>query len=136
MTTLIGNLTSDPRMRFTPQGVAVADFNLAVTPRVKADDGTWGDGQTTFYRVSCWRQLAENVAESLTRGSRVIVTASKPPELGKPWTNKDGEEKRDLEVTADEVGPSLKWASARVVKGERRQQADPWATSAPTDVPF
>jgi len=136
-TTLIGNLTSDPEMRFTPAGLAVASFSLAVTPRVKGEDGQWKDGETTFYRVSAWRQLAENVCESLTKGSRVIVVASKAPEV-RTYTKRDGTPGESLEVTADEVGPSLKWASARVEKGERRQpQGDPWASSAvDTSAPF
>jgi single-strand DNA-binding protein len=136
-TTLIGTLGGDPELRFTPAGIAVAQFSLAVTPRVKGDDDQWKDGETTWYRVSAWRALAENVCESLTKGSRVIVVAGKAPEL-REYDKRDGTKGSSLEVTADEVGPSLKWASARVVKGERRQapQSDPWATSAPTDVPF
>lgn len=129
-TTLIGTLGGDPELRFTPAGIAVASFSLAVTPRIKADDGTWGDGPTEWFRVSCWRQLAENVCESLAKGSRVIVVASKPPEV-REFTKRDGTPGTSTEVTADEVGPSLKWASARVVKGEKRAPADdPWASSA------
>ena len=133
--TITGNLSRDPELRYTAGGKAVASLGIAVGSRHKNAQGVWEDGETSFYDVTCWDTLAENVCESLTKGSRVIVVAGKAPEL-REYDKRDGTKGSSLEVTADEVGPSLKWASARVVKGERRPQSDPWATSAPADVPF
>jgi single-strand DNA-binding protein len=139
MTAYVGTVGSDPEMRFTPQGIAVAKFSLAVTPRHKNEaTGRWEDGQTTWYRVSAWRQMAENVAETVTRGMRVVVVAGDPVE--REWTNRNGETKTDLELNADEVAPSLKWATAVVRKAERTAPAapadDPWAKPVTDDVPF
>ncbi len=113
---VVGNLTDDPELRFTPQGVAVANFRLAVSRRVKDESGQWKDGETSFFRVSCWRQLAENVAESLTRGSRTMVTGRLRM---RQWETQEGEKRSVVEIEADEVGPSLKWATAKVEKTSR-----------------
>ena len=113
---VVGNLTDDPELRFTPQGVAVANFRLAVSRRVKDESGQWKDGETSFFRISCWRQLAENVAESLTRGSRTMVAGRLRM---RQWETQEGEKRSVVEIEADEVGPSLKWATAKVEKTSR-----------------
>jgi single-strand DNA-binding protein len=106
--TLIGNLTDDPELRFTPNGAAVANFRLAVTPRVK-DGDTWRDGDTSFFRVNAWRDLAENLTESLAKGARVLVIGQLK---ARSWETPEGEKRSVVEITAEEVGPSLKWATA------------------------
>jgi single-strand DNA-binding protein len=102
--TVVGNLTGDPELRFTPSGVAVANFRLAVTPRVREGD-SWKDGETSFFRVNVWRQQAENVAETLTKGTRVIVTGKL---RNRSWQTDGGEQGTVTEIEADEIGPSLK----------------------------
>jgi len=106
--TLIGNLTDDPELRFTPNGAAVANFRIAVTPRVK-DGDTWKDGDTSFFRVQAWRDLAENLTESLSKGTRVIVVGQLK---ARSWETPEGEKRSVVEITAEEVAPSLKWATA------------------------
>jgi single-strand DNA-binding protein len=113
--TLIGNLTDDPELRFTPNGAAVANFRLAVTPRVK-DGDSWRDGETSFFRVNCWRQLAENVTESLSKGTRAMVIGRL---RSRSWETDAGEKRTVVEVEADEVAPSLKWATAKPQRGNR-----------------
>ena len=145
---IVGNLTDDPELRFTPQGVAVANFRLAVSRRVKDESGQWKDGETSFFKVNCWRQLAENVAESLTRGSRTMVTGRLRM---RQWETQEGEKRSVVEIEADEVGPSLKWATAKVEKtsrgggggrgGDGASASDDWGTDAPAvpaeeEVPF
>ena len=142
---IVGNLTDDPELRFTPQGVAVANFRLAVSRRVKDESGTWKDGETSFFKVNCWRQLAENVAESLTRGSRTMVTGRLRM---RQWETQEGEKRSVVEIEADEVGPSLKWATAKVEKtsrggggGRDGGASDEWGTDASAvpaeeEVPF
>src|SRR6266545_3738470 len=105
---LIGNLTDDPEVRFTPGGTQVGSFRLAVTPRVREGD-QWKDGDTSFFRVNVWRDLAAHAAESLSKGDRALV-------LGRlrtrSWETPEGERRSVVEVEAEEVGPSLKWATA------------------------
>jgi single-strand DNA-binding protein len=114
---LIGNLTDDPELRFTPNGAAVANFRLAVTPRVK-DGDTWKDGETSFFRVNVWRDLAEHAAESLTKGTRVVVLGRLK---ARSWEDKDSGERRSVvEVEAEEVAPSLRWATAKVERTSRK----------------
>jgi single-strand DNA-binding protein len=114
---LVGNLTDDPEVRFTPQGTAVASFRLAVTPRVK-DGDTWKDGETSFFRVNVWRDLAEHAAESLTKGTRVVVLGRLK---ARSWEDKDSGERRSVvEVEAEEVAPSLRWATAKVERTSRK----------------
>ena len=113
---LVGNLVDDPELRFTPQGVAVANFRMAVSRRVPDGNGGWKDADTSFFRVNCWRQLAENVAESLTRGSRTMVSGRLKM---RQWETQEGEKRSVVEIEADEVGPSLKWATAKVEKTSR-----------------
>jgi single-strand DNA-binding protein len=105
--TITGNLTDDPDLRFTPNGTAVANFRIAVTARVK-DGDSWRDGETSFFRVNVWRQLAEYVAESLTKGDRAVVVGRLK---SRSWETPEGD-KRSV-VEADEVAPSLRWATAK-----------------------
>jgi single-strand DNA-binding protein len=113
---LVGNLTDDPELRFTPQGAAVANFRIAVNHRFKDQQGNWQDGETSYFRINCWRQLAENVAESLTRGSRVLISGRLKM---RQWETQEGEKRTVVEIEADEVGPSLRWATAKVEKTSR-----------------
>ncbi|MHB8342095.1 MAG: single-stranded DNA-binding protein [Mycobacteriales bacterium] len=115
--TIVGNLTADPELRFTPSGQAVASFTVASTPRT-LDRATneWKDGDALFLRCSIWRQAAENVAESLTRGARVIVTGRLKQ---RSFETREGEKRTVVEVDVDEVGPSLRYATAKVNKTTR-----------------
>jgi len=106
---LIGNLTDDPELRFTPNGAAVANFRLAVTPRVRDGEG-WKDGETSFFRVNVWRDLAEHVAESLSKGDRAVVVGRLRT---RSWETPEGDKRSVTEVEADEIGPSLKFATAK-----------------------
>jgi single-strand DNA-binding protein len=115
--TLIGNLTNDPELRFTPSGAAVANFTVASTPRTfDRQSNEWKDGETLFMRCSVWRDAAENVAESLQRGSRVSV----PGRLkSRTYDTKEGEKRTVVELEVDELGPSLRYATAKVNKTQR-----------------
>ncbi len=115
--TVVGNLTADPELRFTPSGAAVANFTVASTPRT-FDKATneWKDGEALFLRCSVWRQAAENVAESLTKGTAVIVQGRLKQ---RSYETKEGEKRTVYELDVEEVGPSLKWASAKVNKTSR-----------------
>jgi single-strand DNA-binding protein len=108
-TTITGNLTDAPELRFTPNGAAVANFRVAVTPRVR-DGNDWKDGETSFFRVNAWRQLAENATESLSKGDRVIVVGRLK---ARSWETPEGERRSVVEIEADEIGPSLRWATAK-----------------------
>jgi len=112
---LVGNLTDDPELRFTPNGAAVANFRLAVTPRVR-DGDAWKDGETSFFRVNVWRQQAENVAESLSKGSRCVVVGRLRT---RSWETPEGEKRSSTEIEADEVAPSLKFATAKIERASR-----------------
>jgi single-strand DNA-binding protein len=114
--TLVGNLTDDPELRYTPNGAAVCKFRIAVNRRMPDGNGGWKDGEASFFSVNCWRGLAENVAESLTRGTRVVVAGRLQY---RAWENQDGDKRSAVEVEADEVGPSLKWATARIERTPR-----------------
>src|SRR6186997_1527397 len=114
--TVIGNITGDPELRFTPSGAAVANFTVASTPRqFDRQSNEWKDGDTLFMRCSVWRDAAENVAESLQRGSRVLVSGR----LKQRSYEKDGAKHTVVEMDVDEVGPSLKYATAKVNKTQR-----------------
>lgn len=130
--TLIGNLTDDPELRYTPSGAAVAQFTIASTPRTfDRHANEWKDGAALFLRCSVWRQAAENAAETLTKGARVIVTGRLRQ---RSYETKEGEKRTVVEVEVDEVGPSLRYAVAKVTKTSRHsdmpQQPDPWASHA------
>jgi single-strand DNA-binding protein len=115
--TVIGNLTADPELRFTPSGAAVANFTVASTPRIyDRQSGEWKDGEALFLRCNIWREAAENVAESLTRGSRVIVTGRLKQ---RSFETREGEKRTVVEVEVDEIGPSLRYATAKVNKASR-----------------
>src|SRR5881392_2804359 len=110
--TVIGNLTNDPELRFTPSGSAVANFTIASTPRTfDRQSNEWKDGETLFLRAAVWREAAENVAESLTKGMRVIVSGRLK---SRSYETKEGEKRTVYEVEVDDVGPSLRNASAKV----------------------
>ena len=115
--TIVGNLTDDPELRYTPNGAAVANFRVAVSRRTKDEaTGQWKDADTSFFRVAAWRSLGENVAETLTRGSRVLVVGRL---RSRSWETPEGETRSTVEIEADEVGPSLRWATAKVEKVQR-----------------
>jgi single-strand DNA-binding protein len=105
---LVGNLTDDPEVRFTPGGTQVGSFRLAVTPRVRDGEG-WKDGETSFFRVNVWRDLASHTTDSLSKGDRVIVIGRLK---ARSWETPEGERRSVVEVEAEEIGPSLKWATA------------------------
>ncbi len=143
--TIIGNLTNDPELRFTPSGAAVASFTVASSSRVlDKQTNEWKDGDTTFLRCNVWRQYAENVAESLQRGMRVLVNGRLKQ---RSYETKEGEKRTVYEVEVDDVGPALRYATAKVTKvsraggggfgpsgggGDAPAADDPWATPAPS----
>jgi single-strand DNA-binding protein len=137
--TVIGNLTADPELRFTPSGAAVANFTVASTPRTfDRQTNEWKDGEALFLNCSVWRQAAENAAESLVRGMRVIVSGRLK---ARSYETREGEKRTVFEIDVDEVGPSLKYATAKVQKTSRSGGGggqpsggygggdDPWASS-------
>lgn len=141
--TLIGNLTDDPELRFTPSGAAVAKFRVASTPRyLDRQSGEWKDGEALFLACNVWRQAAENVAESLQRGARVVLSGRLRQ---RSYETKEGEKRTVFEVEVDEIGPSLRYATAKVQKMSRSSGGggggfgaggaapadDPWASATP-----
>ncbi|GIG54062.1 single-stranded DNA-binding protein [Demequina activiva] len=149
--TVIGNLTGDPELRFIQSGAAVVNFTVASTPRTfDRQSNEWKDGETLFMRCSLWREAAENVAESLTKGMRVIVTGR----LVQRSFESNGEKRTVVEMQADEVGPSLRYATAKVNRTQRQggsggqggfgggasapaggSSNDPWASAPASDEP-
>jgi single-strand DNA-binding protein len=146
--TVVGNLTDDPELRFTPSGAAVANFTVASTPRnFDKQTNEWKDGDSLFLRCAVWRQAAENVAESLQRGNRVVVHGRLKQ---RSYETKEGEKRTVFEMDVEEVGPSLKYATAKVTKTQRggggggfgasaasagSVENDPWASAAPASAP-
>ena len=156
--TVVGNLTDDPELRFTPSGAAVANFTVASTPRnFDKQTNEWTDGEAMFLRCSIWRQAAENVAESLQRGMRVVVQGRLK---ARTYETREGEKRTVFEIEVEEIGPSLKFATAKVNRVSRSggqgysggggapsgsapaggaapggQAEDPWATPAPAAAP-
>lgn len=139
--TIVGNLTADPELRFTPAGAAVANFTVASTPRTfDRNKNEWVDGDALFMRCNIWREAAENVAESLTRGSRVIVSGRLKQ---RSYETREGEKRTVVELEVDEIGPSLKYAIAKVNKADRKSggarttttttQDDPWGSPPAND---
>ena len=139
--TICGNLAADPELRFTPSGAAVANFRVLSTPRTfDRQKNEFVDGDTLAMNCSIWREAAENVAESLTKGTRVIVQGRL---VQRSYEDRDGQKRTVVELQVDEVGPSLKYASAKVTRAQRSGngggfaggapsgQGDPWAGSAP-----
>ncbi len=156
--TVVGNITDDPELRFTPSGAAVANFTVASTPRtLNKQTNEWEDGEAMFLRCSIWRQAAENVAESLQKGTRVIVNGRM---RARTWEDREGNKRTSFEIDVEEIGPSLKFATAKVVRAGRSgggqggggysgggggggysggggqggggQADDPWASSGPS----
>jgi single-strand DNA-binding protein len=128
--TITGNLAADPEMRFTPSGVAVVRFSVGVTERYRDNSGEWKERETSWFPVTAWRALAENIAESLTRGARVTVTGTMRQES---WADKTTGEKRfGYKIDADDVGTSLRHATVRITKVSRSAPGpeDPWAGSS------
>ena len=140
--TLVGNLVDDPELRFTPSGAAVAKFRVASTPRfLDKTTNEWKDGEGLFLTVNCWRQMAENVAETLTRGTRVVIQGRLRQ---RSYETKEGEKRTVYEVEADEIAPSLRYATAKINKTSRgagpgggggagggsSAADDPWASSS------
>ena len=136
ITTVVGNLTGDPELRFTPAGAAVANFTVASTPRTfDRQAGEWRDGETWFLRCSVWREYAENVAESLTKGASVIVYGRL---VQRSSEDKEGNQRSVVEMQVEEVGPALGFATAQVSRAPRQgsggggfqqqpqSQGDPW----------
>ncbi len=120
--TVVGNLTNDPELRFTPSGAAVANFTVASTPRtLDRTTNEWKDGEALFLRCSLWRQAAENVAESLQKGMRVIVQGRLKQ---RSYDTKEGEKRTVIELEVDEIGPSLKYATAKVNRTQRSGGGD------------
>lgn len=113
--TIVGNVTDDPELRYTPAGAAVANFTVAVNSRKRVGE-QWEDKLEGFFRCTVWRDLAENVSESITKGTRVLVTGKLQEQR---WEEKDGAKRSRIEIQVDEIGPSLKWAKATVVKASR-----------------
>ena len=115
--TVVGNLTADPELRFTPNGAAVANFTVASTPRTfDRQTNEWKDGEALFLRCSVWREAAENVAESLTKGMRVIVQGRL---RARSYDDRDGNRRTSWELDVDEVGPALRFATAKVTRAQR-----------------
>lgn len=143
--TLVGNLTSDPELRFNPSGAAVTNFTVASTPSsFDKQSNAFKDGETLFLRCAIWREAAENVAESLTKGTRVIVSGRLK---SRSYDTKEGEKRTVMELDVDEIGPSLRYATAKVTRAQRiispspdpgqgwtkqadKTATDPWATPA------
>lgn len=118
--TIVGNLTAAPELRFTNSGIPVASFTVASTPRTfDKQAGEWKDGEALFMRCSAWRDLAENVAESLTKGARVIVQGRLQQ---RSYTDKEGNQRTSIDLQVDEVGPSLRYATAQPVRAARNTQ--------------
>ena len=116
--TIVGNMTRDPEIRYTPSGAQSVRFGVAVNRRWRDQQtGEWKDAEPSFFDVVCWRDLADNVAESLSKGSRVIVSGRIEQ---RSWQDQEGNKRSTWEITADEVGPSLKWATASVNRVDRR----------------
>ncbi|WP_034276960.1 single-stranded DNA-binding protein [Haloechinothrix halophila] len=137
--TVVGNLTADPELRYTPSGAAVANFTVASTPRTfDRQSGEWKDGEALFLRCNIWRQAAENVAESLTRGARVVVQGRLKQ---RSFETREGEKRTVVELSVDEIGPSLRYATAKVNKVNRGTGGgygapagdDAWSTGEPAD---
>jgi len=130
--TVVGNLTADPELRYTQNGLAVANFTIAQTERVY-DQATkaWKDGDSIFFRSSVWREVAEHVAGSLTKGTRVIATGRLKQ---RSYETKEGEKRTSIELEVDEIGPSLRYVTAQLTKTAKpagTTEGEPWASSTP-----
>ncbi len=115
--TIVGNVTRDPELRYTPSGAANATFGVAVNRRWRDQQTNDWKEQVSFFDVVCWREMADNVCESLSKGTRVVVTGRLEQ---RSWEDNDGNKRSKVEIVADEIGPSLRWASAEITRNERR----------------
>lgn len=137
--TIVGTVVADVELRFTQSGAAVASFTIAANDRkFDRDSGSWKDGDATFLRCTLWRQAAENAAECLLRGTRVLATGSLRQ---RSYEDREGNKKTVFEMDVDEVGPSIKWATVKVNKVSRGAEAqgaasDPWVSTASEEAPF
>jgi single-strand DNA-binding protein len=120
-TTIVGNLVDDPELRFTNTGTPVANLRVAITARIQDKDGTWRDGETSFHKVNVWRDQAHNLTDSLAKGDRVMVTGRLRQ---RSWETPEGDKRSVTEIEADEVGASLKWATAKVERASQRGNGD------------
>jgi single-strand DNA-binding protein len=131
--TITGNLTADPELKLTPNGAAVANFRIAVTARVR-DGNTWRDGETSYFRVNAWRQLAQHVTDSLSKGDRAVVIGRL---RSRSWETPEGDQRSVVEIEADEIAPSLKWAIAKPERASRNGDQEAKPTGQFTDnAPF
>lgn len=141
--TVVGNLTADPELRYTQSGLAVANFTIASTPRnFDRQTNEWKDGEALFLRASVWREFAEHVAGSLSKGSRVVATGRLKQ---RSYETKEGEKRTAMELEIDEIGPSLRYATAQISRAQSSgggggrasaapmQQDEPWASAAPSN---
>jgi single-strand DNA-binding protein len=119
--TVIGNVTRDPELRFTPSGQAIATFGLAVNRRWQNKQTQEWEEQVSFFDVTCWAQLGQNVSDTLVKGSRAIVTGRLEQ---RSWETDQGDKRSKVEIIADEVGPSLRWATAEITRNERKEPGD------------
>jgi single-strand DNA-binding protein len=149
--TIVGNLTNDAELRFTPSGAAVANFTVASTPKTfDRNSNEFKDGETLFMRCAAWKEMGESVAESLTKGTRVVVTGRLK---SRSYDTKEGEKRTVIELEVDEIGPSLRYATAKVARTQRNNnssgfaqqpsgfgqstaQSDPWAAPQTNEPPF
>ena len=129
--TIVGNVTDDPELRFTPSGAAVANFTVAVNKRYRNNDGTWEDKLDGFFKCNCWRDMAENVAESVAKGARVIVVGR----LNQRSWETDSGKRYEVEIQVDEIGPSLRWATAKPIKSTKSGPAPQASSPPPAEVP-
>lgn len=146
-TTIVGNTTADVELRFTPAGAAVANFTIASTEKVfNKQTEQWVDGKKLFLRCTAWREMAENIAESISKGTRVIATGKIS---SREYETREGEKRTVVELEVDEIGPSLKYVTAKVNKADRKSggarttttttQDDPWGATPPandSEAPF
>ena len=121
--TVVGNVTRDPELRFTNSGQAVASFGLAVNRRWQNRATNEWEEQVSFFDITCWAQMAENVGESLNKGSRVLVSGRLEQ---RSWQTEGGDKRSKVEIVADEIGPSLRWATASIRRNERKEAGDAW----------
>ncbi len=128
---IVGNVTRDPELRYTPNGAALVKFGVAVSRRVRDESGQWKDAETSFFDVTAWRTLAENVAESITQGTRVVVVGRLRTNS---WETPEGERRSKVEIEAEEVAPSLKWATAKVERERRGSSRPDWSENVTVGV--
>lgn len=125
---IIGNVTRDPELKYTTGGHAICSFGLAWTPRRRDENGNWGDGDPSFFNCNAWRDLGENIAASISKGNRVVVTGSV---RARDWEDRDGNKRTSIEIEVDECSPSLRWATAEIARTEREKPSAASSNAAP-----